>query len=83
VGDQQDRAIARRGEDIPHEILSEEAKARISADLAAGKAAVGVLARSEDGPRVGERLTELGGSTSSHDVVDEAALQAAEKDPSQ
>ncbi|MGA9161706.1 MAG: hypothetical protein WB297_12700 [Actinomycetota bacterium] len=62
--------------------LSEEDKARISADLAAGKAAVGVLARIEDGRTVQERLTELGGATSSHDVVDEAALQAAEKDPS-
>lgn len=62
--------------------LSEEDKARVSADLAAGKAAVGVLARIEDGHTVEERLTELGGATSSHDVVDEAALQAAEKDPS-
>ena len=62
--------------------LSEEDQARISADLAAGKAAVGVLARIEDGRTVQERLTELGGATSSHDVVDEAALQAAEKDPS-
>ena len=57
--------------------LSDEDKARISADLGGGKAAVGVLARIEDAPMVQKRLTELGGATSSHDVVDESALQAA------
>jgi hypothetical protein len=62
--------------------LSDEDKARISADLGAGKAAVGVLARIEDAPVIQERLRELGGATSSHDVVDEAALQAAAADAS-
>lgn len=62
--------------------LSDEDKARISADLGAGKAAVGVLARIEDAPVIQQRLTELGGATSSHDVVDEAALQAAAADAS-
>jgi hypothetical protein len=57
--------------------LTDEDKERISADLGAGKAAVGVLAKIEDAPRVQEQLTEVGGATSSHDVVDEAALQAA------
>ena len=57
--------------------LSDEDKTRISADLSAGKAAVGVLAKIEDGPAVREQLTGAGGITSSHDVVDEAALQAA------
>lgn len=57
--------------------LSDGDKARISADLGAGKAAVGVLARIGDAPMIQQRLTELGGTTSSHDVVDEAALQAA------
>ena len=63
--------------------LSDEDRARISADLGAGKAAVGVLARIGDAPMIQERLTELGGATSSHDVVDEAALQtaAAEQSP--
>jgi hypothetical protein len=61
--------------------LSDEDKARISADLGAGKAAVGVLARIGDAPVIQERLTELGGATSSHDVVDEAALQAAAAEP--
>ena len=57
--------------------LSDEDKTRISADLSAGKAAVGVLAKIEDGPAIREQLTGAGGITSSHDVVDEAALQAA------
>jgi hypothetical protein len=52
-------------------------KARIAADLGAGKAAVGVLAKIADAPAVEAKLTELGGATSGHDVVDEAALQAA------
>ena len=57
--------------------LSDEDKARIAADLGAGKAAVGVLARIEDAAVVQKELTELGGMTSAHDVVDEAAVQAA------
>jgi len=61
--------------------LSDEDKARIAADLGAGKAAVGVLARIEDAPTIQEQLTAQGGATSSHDVVDEAALQAATAQP--
>ena len=57
--------------------LDDADKARISADLSAGKAAVGVLAKTDDAPGVQAKLTELGGATSGHDVVDEAALQAA------
>lgn len=57
--------------------LDDADKARISADLSAGKAAVGVLAKIDDAPGIQAKLTELGGATSSHDVVDEAALQAA------
>ena len=62
--------------------LSDEDRARISADLGAGKAAVGVLARMEDAPMIQGQLTAQGGATSSHDVVDEAALQAAAAQPS-
>ena len=62
--------------------LSDEDKARISADLGAGKAAVGVLATMEDAPMIQEQLTAHGGATSSHDVVDETALQAAAAEPS-
>jgi hypothetical protein len=57
--------------------LSDEDKARISGELGAGKAAVGVLARIDEAPMIQDRLTALGGATSSHDVVDEEALQAA------
>ncbi len=57
--------------------LSDADKTRISADLGAGKAAVGVLAKIEDGPDVQKHLTELGGVTSSHDVVDEEAVKTA------
>ncbi len=61
--------------------LGDEDKARISSALGAGKAAVGVLAKIDEAPAIRDRLTELGGATSSHDVVDEAALQAAAKEP--
>lgn len=57
--------------------MTDEDKARISGDLGAGKAAVGVLAKIDESTAVQAKLTELGGATSSHDVVDEAALQAA------
>ncbi len=57
--------------------LSDADKARIAADLGAGKAAVGVLVDSDDALVVQSALTGLGGTTSSHDVVDEAAVQAA------
>ena len=57
--------------------LSDEDKARISADLSGGKAAVGVLAKVSDAPAIQATLSGLGGATSSHDEVDEAALQAA------
>jgi len=57
--------------------LSDEDKVRIAADLSSGKAAVGVLAPVGQGAFIQENLTGLGGATSVHDVVDEAALQAA------
>jgi hypothetical protein len=57
--------------------LTDQDEAHISGDLGAGKAAVGVLASIEDASTIQKQLTELGGATSSHDVVDEAAVQAA------
>jgi len=57
--------------------LDEADRARIAADLSAGKAAVGVLAKIADAPAVQDALTGLGGATSAHDVVDEAVLVAA------
>ena len=57
--------------------LTDADKTRISADLGAGKAAVGVLATMEDASAVQKWLTELGGATTGHDVVDESAVQTA------
>ena len=57
--------------------LSDEDKAQIAADLGSGKAAVGVLAKTEDAAAIQDQLTQLGGATSSHDVVDESAVEAA------
>ena len=57
--------------------LTDEDKTRIVTDLQGGKAAVGVLADFADAGVIQERLTSLGGASSSHDVVDEAALAAA------
>jgi hypothetical protein len=51
-------------------------RARISAELTAGKAAVGVLARGIDVRPISATLTELGGRPETHDVSDEDALQA-------
>ena len=62
--------------------LSDEDKERISTELGAGKAAVGVLARMDDASTIQKQLTELGGATSSHDVVDEAALKAGAEEQS-
>ena len=56
--------------------LTDDDKAHIAADLGSGKAAVGVLARIDDAPAIQDELTQLGGATSSHDVVDEAAVLA-------
>lgn len=56
--------------------LSDGDKARIAADLESGQAAVGVLAAISDAPSIQAQLTQLGGNTSSHDVVDEAAVIA-------
>jgi len=57
--------------------LTDEDKTRIITDLQGGKAAVGVLADFADAGVIEERLTSLGGASSSHDVVDEAAMAAA------
>jgi hypothetical protein len=51
-------------------------RARITSDLQNGRAAVGVLARGIDVAPITAKLTELGGTSESHDVSDEAALTA-------
>ena len=59
-------------------------KERITRELTAGKAAVGVLAPWEDAPAISARLTELGGAPEAYEVTDEAALQAtASSDPAE
>jgi len=57
--------------------LSDADKARLTVDLNAGKAAVGVMARYDTAPAVSDRLTQLGGAPESHELSDDA-LQAAD-----
>lgn len=59
--------------------LSDADKARLTVELTAGKAAVGVLARYDTAPTISEELSQLGGVTEAHELSDEA-LQAAEAD---
>ena len=56
--------------------LSGEDKERIASQLGAGKAAVGVLAQFEQVPAIHDKLVNLGGVASAHEVVDEDALAA-------
>ena len=60
--------------------LSDADKARLTVDLTAGKAAVGVLAHYESAPAISDRLTQLGGASEAHELTDEA-LQAAAAEP--
>ena len=57
--------------------LSDGDKARLTVDLKEGKAAVGVTAHSDTAPAISDELTQLGGTSESHDLSDEA-LQAAD-----
>jgi hypothetical protein len=57
--------------------LSDGDKARLTVELRAGKAAVGVMAHFDTAPAVSDRLTQLGGSSERHELTDDA-LQAAE-----
>ena len=61
--------------------LSDADKTRISGELTAGKAAVGVLAPWEDEPTVSSKLTELGGTSEAHVVTDEGLAAAASAAP--
>jgi 2-oxoglutarate dehydrogenase E2 component (dihydrolipoamide succinyltransferase) len=65
--------------------LTDEDKARITAALAEGKAAVGVLASDEEAGAIAGKLDELGGDVTSHEVTDEAleavAAEAAPEAP--
>jgi hypothetical protein len=57
--------------------LSDADKARLTVDLNAGKAAVGVMAHFDTAPAISDRLTQLGGTAERHELTDDA-LQAAE-----
>jgi hypothetical protein len=56
--------------------LTDADKARLTVELTAGKAAVGVLAHSDTAPALSDRLTQLGETPEAHQLSDEA-LQTA------
>jgi hypothetical protein len=57
--------------------LSERDRERISAELAMGKVAVGVMAGFDEAPAIDAKLTELGGLSEMHAFSDEALEEAA------
>jgi uncharacterized membrane protein len=57
--------------------LSDADKARLTVELNAGQAAVGVLAHSDTAPAISDRLTQLGGTPEAHELSDEALRTAA------
>jgi hypothetical protein len=61
--------------------LSDADKARLTVELNEGKAAVAVMADSDTATAISDQLTQLGGTSESHELSDEA-LQAAEADTS-
>jgi hypothetical protein len=56
--------------------LDEADRDRLSSELEGGKAAVGVLAPASEATLVASRLTELGGTSETHTVSDEAVEEA-------
>src|SRR5436309_11342985 len=56
--------------------LSDGDKARLTVELNAGKAAVGVMADFDSAPAISDRLAQLGGAPERHELTDET-LQAA------
>jgi len=56
--------------------LDEADRERISSELQGGKAAVGVLAPVSEAAVVADKLTELGGTSETHPVSDEAVEEA-------
>jgi len=57
--------------------LSDADKARLTVDLQSGKAAVGVMSHYDTVPAVSDRLTQLGGTTESHELTDDAVEAAS------
>jgi hypothetical protein len=60
--------------------FNEQDRDRISAELASGKAAVGVLAKAEEADAISGELQQLGGKPEVHGVTDEALEHAASAD---
>jgi hypothetical protein len=56
--------------------LDDADRERISSELKGGKAAVGVLAPDSEASVVADKLTELGGTSETHPVSDEAVEEA-------
>ena len=61
--------------------LDDADRERIAAQLESGKAAVGVLARSDEANTIASKLRELGGDSEVHEATDEALEQAAAEAP--
>jgi hypothetical protein len=57
--------------------LSDADMARLTVELNAGKAAVGVLAHFDTAAAISDRLTQLGGTPEAHELTDEAMQTAA------
>ena len=61
--------------------LSDADKARLTVELSGtGKAAVGVMAHDDTASAISDRLTQLGGTSESHELTDEALQAAAATD---
>jgi len=63
--------------------MKAEDKARIGAELAGGKAAVGVLAKGDEADAILGKLAELGGAVEAIDLTDEALEAVAEAAPAE
>lgn len=61
--------------------LTDADKERLKGELAAGKAAVGVLAHYDTVPGVTDQLNELGGQPEAYEITDEALEAAASGTP--
>ena len=60
--------------------LSDADKARLTVDLNAGQAAVGVMSHPDTAAAISDFLTERGGATESHELTDEAVEAAGATD---
>ncbi|UGS35642.1 hypothetical protein [Capillimicrobium parvum] len=57
--------------------LTDTDKARLTVELTAGKAAVGVLAHSDTAPAISDLVNQIGGTPEAHQLSDEALQTAA------